>query len=376
MSGVQNLGVTLVSGAMSSTIGAILDALQSAIGNGGRDRNCKFYYSAGTGGSILQVMVKKGLNMATGALKDAAVNEFNSILNGKKKSSLTSDSSEWGKFASKEKQENEEKQYGRIQVDGGTVYALDDWGGISPDALMLAIETDKEVTITQTFPIYGQYAALPADVNNAVSSSGMYKYGNDTYRKPTQISNRVTGKNIVWYDTTALITINSDKNVVVTKVQGRDYSRKELVSNGDIKFSVSGQITSGIPDIYPAEEIQKFIKIMQYKGIVKINNQVLDQFGIENILITDFNITPKEGYKSLQNYTFNAIGLQPESEKEITEDTVEIESVADVKTNEDNAWKNMLDNQLDGLKSTIKNLGSQGAALFTGEIENLLNKTL
>lgn len=372
MSGVQNLGVTLVSGAMSSTIGAMLDALQSAIGNGGRDRNCKFYYSAGTGGSILQVMVKKGINMYVGALTGEFVNAFNSIFDKKE---IAGDSG-FGKLASEEKQKNEEKQYGRIQVDGGTVYALDDWGGISPDALMLAIETDKEVTITQSFPVYGQYASLPDYVNSSVRSFGVPKNGKDTHTIGTRYTNSVTGKNIVWYDTTALITINSDKNIVVTRVQGRDYSRKELVSNGDIKFSVSGQITSGIPDIYPAEEIQKFIKIMQYKGIVKINNQVLDQFGIENILITDFNITPKEGYKSLQNYTFNAIGLQPESEKEITEDTVEIETPPEVKSGEDNEWKNMLSDQLEGLKNAVKDLTSQGAALYTGLYKDALNENL
>lgn len=117
---------------------------------------------------------------------------------------------------------------------------------------------------------------------------------------------------MVWYDTTALVTINSDKNLIATRVQGRDYSRKELVSNGDIKFSVSGQITSGKPDIYPSEEVKKFIKVMQYKGIVKINNQILDQFGISHIVITDFNMPPRQGYKALQQYSFSAIGLQPE----------------------------------------------------------------
>lgn len=106
---------------------------------------------------------------------------------------------------------------------------------------------------------------------------------------------------MVWYDTTALITINSDKNLIATRVTGRDYSRKELVSNGDIKFTVSGQITSGKPDIYPAEEMQKFYKIMQYKGIVKINNMVLDQLGITHIVIENFNVSPRQGYKALNN---------------------------------------------------------------------------
>lgn len=151
----------------------------------------------------------------------------------------------------------------------------------------------------------------------------------------------------MWYDTTALITINSDKNLIATRVTGRDYSRKELVSNGDIKFTVSGQITSGKPDIYPAEEMQKFYKIMQYKGIVKINNMVLDQLGITHIVIENFNVSPRQGYKALQQYTFSAIGLQPENEIEISEDTISIIPQKNVSANDDDGseWMKMLNNQ-------------------------------
>lgn len=178
---------------------------------------------------------------------------------------------------------------------------------------------------------------------------------------------------LVWYDTTALITINSDKNLITTRVTGRDYSRKELVSNGDIKFSVSGQITSGRPDVYPSEEIKKFIKVMQYKGIVKINNQMLDQFGISHIVITDFSLTPREGYKAMQSYSFSAIGLQPEKELEIEQDTITIipqTEMAD--TVDDNAWMSMLKNQLDGLKSMAGDLFSQGMGIASGMLDGLL----
>lgn len=366
ISNLSNLSVTVVNGATTHATGAILSSIQNAIG-GGRGGGVKFYYSGTGGGSILQVAVKKVVSMAVSALKDEAVNAFNSLLGGKK--NKDKDGYAWTQ-TELAKQNKESTQYGQITVDGGTVYALDDWGGISPDALMLAIKTDKVITITQNFPVYGNQFSMGEGSTYKVGTSGNSK--KDTYRKAMTKVNVVSGKNVVWYDTTALITINSDKNIVVTRVQGRDYSRKELVSNGDIKFSVTGQITSGKPDIYPEEEIKKFIKVMQYKGIVKINNQVLNQFGIENIIITDFNISPREGFKGLQNYTFNAIGLQPESETDVTEDTVTITAQKEVEASEESGWKKMLNNQLDGLKSAASDAFSQSAALATGILDNSL----
>lgn len=358
MGSLTNLAVTATNSAMISATGALFNKLQSIIANGGRDNNCKFYYNNGPGGSILQVVAKTVTQGAVNELKDLADNAFNSLMNGKRNKSTQGTAWVESELA---KQEVEAKEYGKMVVDGGTVYALDDWGGVAPEALMLGIELDQTITIKQQYPVYRTVAADP--------QKGVYKE-----QEPQTIENIVNTNTLVWYDTTALVTINSDKNLLSTRVQGRDYSRKELISNGDIRFNVSGQITSGKPDIYPSEEIKKFIKVMQYKGIVKVNNQVLDQFGITHIVITDFTITPKQGYKSLQQYSFNAIGLQPESEIEIKEDTVTIiaQNTVDTSESDDSEWLKMLENQLEGLKSMASDVFSQGTAIATGLLDSVL----
>lgn len=358
MSSLNNLAITATNSAMTSAMGAMFNTLQSKIANGGRDRNCKFYYNDGAGGSILQVAVKGAVGGVVSELKDEAVNAFNSLLNGKRTKSNIG--SAWTESELK-KQEEEAKEYGMMQVDGGTIYALDDWGCKASEALMLGIELDQSITVTQNFPVYRTQVID--------TKKGIYKE-----QEPNTINNVVTTKTLVWYDTTALVTINSDKNLIATRVQGRDYSRKELVSNGDIKFSVSGHITSGKPDIYPSEEVKKFIKVMQYKGIVKINNQILDQFGISHIVITNFNISPRQGYKALQQYSFSAIGLQPEKDIEISEDTISIipQKVVADKEDDGSEWMKMLNNQLEGLKSMAADVFSQGVGLAAGMLENKL----
>lgn len=358
MSIFNNLGITTVNSGVSHTMGYMLDTLYGKLANGGRDSNCKFYYNAGAGGSLLQVAVKGVVGGAVSELKTLTINAFNSLLNGKKTESVNGT-----KWVESElvKQEAEIKAYGRMFVDGGVIYALDDWGRTATEALMLGIKTDRKIDVSQKFPVYR------TQVIDA--KKGIYKE-----LDPETISNSFTTKTLVWYDTTALITINSDKNLISTRVTGRDYSRKELVSNGDIKFTVSGQITSGKPDIYPTEEMQKFYKVMQYKGIIEVNNMVLDQLGITHIVIENFSVTPKQGYKALQQYTFSAIGLQPESDIIITEDTVEIIPLNKVsaKGSDDSEWLKLIKGQLDGLKSIATDAVKNGISIATGMLDNVL----
>lgn len=364
---LNNLAITATNSAITSAMGAMFNTLQSKIANAGRDRNCKFYYNEGAGGSILQVVAKSVVGGAVSALKDEAVNEFNSWLNGKEDKKVIGET--WSK-SHHDKGEEEMDKYGQMDVGGGNVImALDDWGLKCPDALMLGVKIDHDIKVTQEYKTF--------ETTEKTNTKGIfYKESTTSYStKESSVKHELTTNMLVWYDTTAIVTINSDKNLITTRVQGRDYSRKELVSNGDIKFSVSGQITSKNPDIYPAEEVKKFIKVMQYKGIAKVNNQILDQFGIENIVITSFNLTPQEGYKAVQKYSFSAIGLQPESEIEITEDTIlAIQQQEFVNSNQDDdsEWMKMLKGQLDGLKSMAGDLVSQGAGLATGMLENTL----
>lgn len=365
---LNNLAITATNSAMTSAMGAMFNTLQSKIANAGRDRNCKFYYNEGAGGSILQVVAKSVVGGAVSALKDEAVNEFNSWLNGKENKNEIG--KKWSESHHNKGKEDIQK-FGLMDVgNNNVILALDDWGIQCPDALMLGVKIDKEIMVKQE--------QMTVSSSSITDETGFfYKTSTtsyDTKEKLVELKEVKTNM-LVWYDTTAIITINSDKNLITTRVQGRDYSRKELVSNGDIKFSVSGQITSKNPDIYPTEEVKKFIKVMQYKGIAKVNNQILDQFGIENIVITSFNLTPQEGYKAVQKYSFSAIGLQPESEIEITEDTVlAIPQQEFVNSNQDDdsEWMKMLKGQLDGLKSMAGDLVSQGAGLATGMLENTL----
>ena len=348
---LNNLGWNVTNGIMASMIGGALDTLQSKLANGGRDEKVKYYWDYDLGGSVWNVIARTVVGGAVNTISQEGLSQYKKLIGGKKIDVATQSAKEAYKDLLAAQEEDEGK-YGKINVNNDTkpvaIKAYDDWGNICPDALMLAIPVAQSIKMTTTI-----------------------------YKNGTPVNEEITSDHLVWYDTTALINLSSDKNLILTQVSGRDYSRKELVSNGDLNFSVSGHITSRMPDIYPSSEVQKLRQILQYKGIIEVNNEFLDQWGVKKIVIKSFSFPSSEGNKSTQDYSFEAVGIQPDTEANVTEDTIKIidYNIA-VKTDnsESLAWKDLLSTQLDNLKSLSVDAAAQGVALATGYLDKSMAK--
>lgn len=106
------------------------------------------------------------------------------------------------------------------------------------------------------------------------------------------------------------VQVSSKNNVVLTTVQGRDYSRKELVSGGDLEISISGKITSKYPDVYPDGEVAKFLKLMQYRGVVECDNTILRQFKIQRLIVLNYALGVSS-CRNIQPYTIQCVAVEP-----------------------------------------------------------------
>lgn len=351
---MDNFTWNVTNGFVASSIAAAFDTIQSKLANGGRDQKVKFYWDYGRGGAIFNVMARKLVGGAVSVASNEAMSAYKKLVGGKKADPSSVAAEEMAKRV-EEIQKDAADKYGFIKINEGKncIRALDDWGCVCYDALMLSIP-----------------------VANKVNCSGNIGY----FDKDGKIQNAnygVVSDHLVWYDTTALINLTSDKDLVLTRVAGRDYSRKELVSNGDLNFSISGHITSNMPDVYPTKEVQKFRQIMQYKGIIEVNNEFLDQWGIKKIVIKSFNMPSGEGKKSVQDYSFEAVGIQPDAEANVLEDTITfIDTVIQQETDnsESLAWKDILQKQMENLKAQSVQLASQGLALADGYLDKTMAK--
>ena len=132
-----------------------------------------------------------------------------------------------------------------------------------------------------------------------------------------------------------------------------------------------------MPDVYPASEVQKLRQILQYKGIVEVNNEFLDQWGVKKIVIKSFSFNSSEGDKSKQEYSFEAVGIQPDAEANVTSDTIKVINYA-IKEETDNqeslAWKDVLTSQLENLKSQSVDGVVLGTSLAEGYLDKIMSK--
>lgn len=191
--------------------------------------------------------------------------------------------------------EKVDKGLGTIKTDEGqTIIAKDKYGNAVPEALMLYYKSDNKISVTDT--------VLVGD-----------KMQENTYQTST----------ICFIDLIPQVSMQSSKNLILTQVQGRDYSRKELVSGGDLTFSVSGQIVSNEIGVYPENDVKKFIQIAQYGGVIKVNHFLFRQFNIEQIIIKDYNLSPPD-YKNIQPYSFTCVAVEPDSDVTVVKDTIAV----------------------------------------------------
>ncbi|WP_291599038.1 DUF6046 domain-containing protein [Bacteroides sp.] len=162
-----------------------------------------------------------------------------------------------------------------------------------------------------------------------ISKEGTY-YDNKTKKVE---SNSQYGL-VTFVDLQPLIQVNSKNNIVMTTVQGRDYTRKEYISGGDLEININGKITSKYPDVYPDAEVSKFLKIMQYKGVLNCENTILRQFNITQLIILSYNV-PAPEYRNIQPYTISCVAVEP---SEAIEVKIRDQEVVDTAIKHTNKW--------------------------------------
>lgn len=350
------------SSVISATASIGIDWLNTQFGSGFRSSGTKFYWNKDMHGGILDVIVSSAFTTMTGMLKDYALEQYKNLIGLNKKGVGNSvnpaitiiSEGEVGDNSKATIRQIKNSEYGIMDVgDKNKVEALDCYGNRCVDAIMLKIPLKTPIKITRRF----------------VTSNGSSSMIDDEDK--IRRSQPIISKYLVWYDCTAIVAPNSKKNILVTKVSGRDYSRKEFISNGDIEFSVSGRLNSNIADVYPENEVKKFKHIMDYKGPIEVNNQVLNTLGVEKILVLDWDISPQKGYKNMLEYSFHGIGIMPSVEVKASEDTVTfINSAIMSSAPENTGWSALLSNKLEGLKQASVGILDQGASTAIGILDN------
>jgi hypothetical protein len=228
-----------------------------------------------------------------------------------------------------------DKGLGFIEIPDHKIIARNKYGEQVPEALMLYYESDKEIQIQDT--VYQNGKAIETSYKTNI---------------------------VCFIDLVASVTMQSSKNLVLTEVQGRDFSRKELISGGDLTFSVTGKIVGNDRGVYPENDVKKFIQLVQYGGVVKVNHYLFRQFNIEQIIIKDYNLNTSE-CKNVQPYSFTCVAVEPDEDVVIVTDTIGVIN-AEIAISPMNKWyKLILNNKLVSIAANsapegVSSLGTAG----------------
>ncbi len=106
----------------------------------------------------------------------------------------------------------------------------------------------------------------------------------------------------------ATLSFGTSKNIVTTKLQGRDGTVKEYIADGDYTINVKGILAyNGMR--WPREEAVVLRDFLEAKTSLGIAHETLNAYGIYEIVITDYNF-PESPYVNLVPFTFSALSEQ------------------------------------------------------------------
>ncbi|MFR9543748.1 MAG: DUF6046 domain-containing protein [Rikenellaceae bacterium] len=192
-----------------------------------------------------------------------------------------------------------------------------------------AVASVKNYTDTIVGNVVSDYLEL------SISSDGSYyNNANSTVEKNT------TYGLVTFVDLQPMVQVSSKNNILLTQVQGRDYSRKEFISGGDYEITISGKITSKYPDVYPEAEVSKFLKLMQFKGVIECDNTILRQFKIERLIVLNYSF-PTSSCRNIQPYSLSCVAVEPSENVELITTTQESVDKTFGETNKWIKWVNI-----------------------------------
>lgn len=256
--------------------------------------------------------------------------------------------------------------FGFIICEGGhKLIAKTKYGTPVPEALILSYD-DKE-SVHYEDVLWDEGSVESYTIKKKSTLEKLWNPGNEIeHEKQGHKTDPFDSKTVFHIDLTPKVTMSSSKNIILTQVQGRDFTRKELVSGGDLTYSVSGSIVSDDEGVYPAEAVKRFIKIMQYNGVVNVNFITFGLLGVKRIIIKDFSLGAAD-HKNIQPYSFTCVAVEPDDAIALQSDTI----AAINKDIEESMWdtwyKAILDNRLANMAvKTALNVATSAATSSAG----------
>ena len=155
---------------------------------------------------------------------------------------------------------------------------------------------------------FGLINAKPLDVK----SPNVNLNGSDYIGVPTLTSLAFEYNNIRVELVECVITVNQEKNIVTTPLQGRDGTIKEYISDGDYSISVDAAVCSYVINqngdvdfteshAYPLSRLEDLISFLKIKDSLLVHSDFLTLFGIHDAVVKTYGMV-QETHSNRQSF--------------------------------------------------------------------------
>ncbi|SNB07435.1 hypothetical protein KU05112810_190041 [Flavobacterium psychrophilum] len=183
-----------------------------------------------------------------------------------------------------------------------------------PSPAQAAITLAGQAIVAGAFS-YGKFTPL------LVTKEDIELKGSDYMGVPTLTSLAFQYNNIRIQFEECIITVNQEKNIVTTPMQGRDGTVKEYISDGDYTISVDAAVCSYIinkndatnyqtSQAYPISELEDVIAMFKIKDALEVQSDFMMLFGIKNIVIKSYGMV-QETHSNRQAFTLQMLSDTP-----------------------------------------------------------------
>ncbi len=133
---------------------------------------------------------------------------------------------------------------------------------------------------------------------------------------PTLTSLAFRYKNEIVFLAECIITVNQEKNIVVTPLQGKDGTVKEYISDGDYQITIDAAVSSydapGNEDrtAYPMEQIRALVKMLKVKDGLELQSDFLTLFDITSAVVKSYGMV-QETHSNRQSFQLQLLSDTP-----------------------------------------------------------------
>lgn len=134
----------------------------------------------------------------------------------------------------------------------------------------------------------------------------------------TELAIKYNGNDYVLND--CIMTVNQEKKIITTDLQGRAGSIKEYISDGDYSISVQAAIAGDSlkstnqqyesSDVYPMQELKLFMAVLKVPEALVVSSDWLNIFGVKSVVIMSYAFE-QETHSNRQNFTMQMLSDEP-----------------------------------------------------------------